>query len=84
MAIKIEKTSSAIDIRELPAHLKDQRTALLTPAQHAEVTAARVGRPASGKQVVSIRLDPEVITKFKATGPGWQSRINAVLKSAKV
>jgi len=36
------------------------------------------------KQVVSIRLDPDVIAKFKATGTGWQARINDVLKRAKV
>lgn len=42
------------------------------------------GRPSSGKQVVSIRLEPEVLAKFKATGAGWQSRINDVLKAAKV
>ncbi|MET3790435.1 BrnA antitoxin family protein [Aquamicrobium terrae] len=29
-------------------------------------------------------LDPEVIAKFKATGPGWQSRINQVLRAAKL
>lgn len=44
------------------------------------------GRPpvVQPKQVVSIRLDPDVIAKFKATGKGWQSRINEVLKKAKV
>jgi uncharacterized protein (DUF4415 family) len=44
------------------------------------------GRPAldNPKKVVSIRLDPDVIDKFKATGKGWQSRINAILKDAKV
>lgn len=44
------------------------------------------GRPSieAPKQVVSIRLDPDVIAKFKATGKGWQSRINDVLKKAKV
>ncbi|RWF44339.1 MAG: hypothetical protein EOS65_02600 [Mesorhizobium sp.] len=41
------------------------------------------GRSASGKVVVSIRLDPDVIAKFKATGAGWQSRINDVLKAVK-
>ena len=34
-------------------------------------------------QQISIRLEPEVIAKFKATGPGWQRRINDVLKRAK-
>jgi uncharacterized protein (DUF4415 family) len=40
------------------------------------------GRPksASPKMPISIRLDQEVIAKFKATGPGWQSRINEVLR----
>ena len=33
---------------------------------------------------ISLRLDPDVIEKFKATGPGWQSRINEVLKKAKI
>jgi uncharacterized protein (DUF4415 family) len=44
------------------------------------------GRPRleTPKQAVSIRLDADVLAKFRATGPGWQSRINAVLKRAKV
>ena len=44
------------------------------------------GRPAveKPKQVVSIRLDQDVVSKFKATGKGWQARINEVLKKAKV
>ncbi len=29
-------------------------------------------------------LDPEIIDKFRATGPGWQSRINEVLRAAKI
>lgn len=36
------------------------------------------------KKAVSLRLDQDVIDKFKATGKGWQSRINAVLRDAKV
>lgn len=44
------------------------------------------GRPPVEKplQQISIRLDPDVIAKFKATGRGWQGRINEVLKRAKV
>jgi uncharacterized protein (DUF4415 family) len=44
------------------------------------------GRPPvdTPRQQISIRLDPDVIAKFKATGKGWQSRINDVLKKAKV
>ena len=44
------------------------------------------GRPPldNPKQAISIRLDRDVIDKFKATGAGWQSRINEALKKAKV
>lgn len=44
------------------------------------------GRPksASPKVPVSIRLDQDVVAKFKATGPGWQSRINDVLRKSAV
>ena len=44
------------------------------------------GRPPVEKplQQISIRLDPDVIAKFKATGKGWQSRVNEVLKKAKI
>jgi uncharacterized protein (DUF4415 family) len=44
------------------------------------------GRPRTDnpKQQVSIRLDRDVIEKFKATGKGWQARVNAVLKATKL
>jgi uncharacterized protein (DUF4415 family) len=31
------------------------------------------------KTLVSLRLSPEVIDHFKATGPGWQTRIDGAL-----
>jgi uncharacterized protein (DUF4415 family) len=31
------------------------------------------------KKLVSLRLSPEVIEHFKATGPGWQTRIDRAL-----
>jgi len=36
------------------------------------------------KQQVTLRLDREVVERFRATGPGWQRRINDALKKAKV
>ncbi|WP_245562000.1 BrnA antitoxin family protein [Lamprocystis purpurea] len=29
---------------------------------------------------MAIRLGPEVLAAFRADGPGWQTRINAVLR----
>ncbi|WP_295049225.1 BrnA antitoxin family protein [uncultured Paracoccus sp.] len=42
------------------------------------------GRPkaTNPKVPVSLRLDADVVEKFKATGPGWQSRMNAALRRA--
>ena len=42
------------------------------------------GRPRleNPKAAVSIRLDQDVVSWFKASGPGWQSRINEALRKA--
>ncbi len=37
--------------------------------------------PAERKQAVSLRLDRDVVDWFKAQGPGYQTRMNAVLRS---
>ena len=34
------------------------------------------------KQLVSLRIDEDVLTRFRATGAGWQTRINEALKQA--
>ncbi|HEY3777558.1 MAG TPA: BrnA antitoxin family protein [Rhizomicrobium sp.] len=42
------------------------------------------GRPKSAnpKERVSLRLDSRVVAAWKATGTGWQSRINDVLAAS--
>ena len=34
------------------------------------------------KTAINLRLDPDVLAYFRATGSGWQSRINAALRKA--
>ena len=34
------------------------------------------------KQQVTLRLDADVVAKFRNTGAGWQARINAALRAA--
>ena len=43
----------------------------------------RPGRPlGSGSKVqITLRIDEDVVEKFKASGSGWQTRINDALKS---
>jgi len=42
------------------------------------------GRPAVAvkRPTLNMRVDAEVPEAFKATGPGWQTRINALLRDA--
>jgi uncharacterized protein (DUF4415 family) len=42
------------------------------------------GRPKveNPKARVSLRLDPKIVAAYKATGEGWQSRINEILARA--
>ena len=44
----------------------------------------RRGRPPSDnpKQALKLRIDADVIEHFRATGPGWQTRINDTLRRA--
>ncbi len=48
-------------------------------------TLTKVGRPPLGdapKKQVTLRLDADVIDRFRASGKGWQSRINQTLRKA--
>jgi uncharacterized protein (DUF4415 family) len=41
------------------------------------------GRPKGAtKEIVTLRIDKDVVAKLRASGPGWQSRVNAMLRKA--
>jgi uncharacterized protein (DUF4415 family) len=69
--------------RSLADRGKDNQNAIDDPDNppwtEEEFKAARLVRPSGGKRALSIRLDSEVLDYFKSEGPGYQSRINAVL-----
>ncbi|MCL2346443.1 MAG: BrnA antitoxin family protein [Desulfobulbus sp.] len=53
-----------------------------TPEQ---IETRRRGRPvgstkANAKVSINLRIDPDVLAALKATGRGWQTRMNDVLK----
>jgi uncharacterized protein (DUF4415 family) len=61
----------------------------LTEADFARGTWHKAGEPVRGrpkaenpKTLISLRLDPDVIAHFRASGPGWQGRINDALRKA--
>ena len=61
-------TIKASEYEELPE---------LTEEMLERATVKKGGRPRSEnpRQLISLRLPPEVIARWKATGPGWQTRM---------
>jgi uncharacterized protein (DUF4415 family) len=55
------------------------------PAAAEEIARKKLGRPPVGeapKRAVKLRLDADVIERFKAGGAGWQTRMNQALRKA--
>lgn len=49
----------------------------------AALIKSKGGRPrGSNKVQVALRLDRDVVERFRAGGPGWQSRMNEALRKA--
>ncbi|UDF29040.1 UNVERIFIED_ORG: BrnA antitoxin family protein [Roseateles sp. XES5] len=65
-----------------PANPKDAAEALFKPVKKAAAPA--VERPAipNAKELVSLKIDSDVLAHFQADGPGWQDRINDILRAA--
>ena len=80
-------TNAEGEVRELTA--EDIRQ--FKPLDHFPELAAiirkrgqRGPQKAPTKQQVTLRLDKDVVDRFRATGSGWQSRINDALRKARV
>ena len=60
-------------------------------AEHPELDVSHIARvivrkglkPVEAKRSISLRVDAEVLAWFQAQGPGYQTRMNAVLKAIK-
>jgi uncharacterized protein (DUF4415 family) len=84
---KVRGKSRAADDDNPP--LDEATLARMRPAREAvlEVVAVAVnrgGRPRSQnpKQAIKLRLDRDLLAHFRATGRGWQTRINDTLRKA--
>lgn len=64
------------EYRELPE---------LTDEMLSRAVVKRAGRPVSAdpRKLVSVRLPASVIARWKATGPGWQTRMARTIEGAK-
>ncbi|MHC2364520.1 uncharacterized protein (DUF4415 family) [Rhizobium leguminosarum] len=65
-----------------PVNPMDAAEALFKPAKKKLEQA--VERPAlpNTKELVSLKIDSDVLAFFQENGPGWQDRINDVLRAA--
>jgi uncharacterized protein (DUF4415 family) len=84
MAIRFAQSAPAAP-KELPApvaklSVRIERTVEAPKPKHAG------GRPPTGKAkvVLNIRVDADVLQRWKDSGDGWQARMNEYLKAAKV
>ena len=70
-------------LRSVGQAVRGQFAAVHTPEQ---IAARKRGRPvgtvkANAKVSTTIRFDADVLEALKATGPGWQSRANDLLRA---
>ncbi|MBB4105370.1 BrnA antitoxin family protein [Allorhizobium borbori] len=65
-----------------PVNPKDAAEALFAPKK--KVVAPAVERPAipNARELVSLKIDSDVLAYFQGEGPGWQERINDALRAA--
>ena len=69
--------------------LTDEDFARMRPAREmfpdlveASLRARRGKQKKPTKVLVSLRVEPEVLEKLRASGPGWQTRANEILRRA--
>ena len=79
--------------RENPAWTKDtfaraRKASAVLPEIFDTATTAKLlkprGRPKSGnaRTSIALRLPPDTLARWKATGPGWQTRMAETLRKA--
>lgn len=75
-------TDARGEVRELTGedlkHFRTAREAL--PDSLRRKVGVRGPQKAPTKERITIRLSPEVVSSFRATGDGWQTRVDAALQ----
>ena len=81
MASRKPLTNADGDVRELTEEDFARAVPFSKLPEALQTKLRKRGRPVaqSTKERITIRLSPEVVEKFRATGPGWQTRIDAAL-----
>jgi uncharacterized protein (DUF4415 family) len=83
MAKRSPLTNKAGEVRELTDDDFEHATPFAALPASLKATLSRRARgpqKAPVKERITIRLSPEVVASFRATGEGWQTRLDAALK----
>ena len=88
MSKRYSSRASRTDWKRVRA-MKDNN--IVVTAEHPEASVKHIVRgivrrglkPVPAKAAISLRVDADVLEWFKAQGPGYQTRINAVLRAFK-
>jgi uncharacterized protein (DUF4415 family) len=78
---RVSRRSSGSDLRRVDAHVVQRHEydelPELTEDMLARGKVSKGGRPRSAnpRKLISIRLPENVIQRWRATGPGWQTRM---------
>ena len=73
--------SKPVSARTLKSDLKRVDAHKVKPGEYKELPVKRAGRPVATnpRRQVTIRLPESVLAAWKATGPGWQTRMAELL-----
>lgn len=78
------------DLKKIDAHRikpgEYREAPELSDEMLARAVVKRAGRPVATdpRQLVSVRLPASIIARWKASGPGWQTRMAKVIEKARV
>ena len=87
---RVSRRSLKSDLRKVDAHKiqpeEYRELPELTEDMLARGIVKKAGRPVSQnpRLLVSVRLPANVLARWRATGPGWQTRMARVIERARV
>ena len=87
---RVSRRSLKSNLRQVDAHVITSKeydeAPELTDEMLARGVVKKAGRPVASnpRLLVSVRLPADVLARWKATGPGWQTRMARVIEKARV
>lgn len=77
---KPNSETSWVDPDDAPEWTEDQWDR--AEIRHGDKIIRRGRPPGRTKERISLRVDKDVLEKYRASGPGWQTRMNEALRKA--